>query len=764
MEPLAKGRRISDRYTLLALLHTSAHCQVWLARDDQLKSRVAIKIANSDDVTGVNLLKNEFAQCGRCVHSGIVRAFECHADDNFTYLTLEYLSGGSLEKLAGRPHAQFLPALIQIAEALDHVHQQGIVHRDIKLSNFLFDERKHTRLIDFGIASESGAAGLRSGGSSRSMSPAQRDGEPPEPGDDMYAFGVALYRLAEGRWPDEEGPPLNLGATLSELVEQLMHPDAQQRPARMAIVADALRQALDEQGNVTVPPDEFVFDTAEDDRIEVIDPGNNSTASHGAAAPPPTRHKRLVPLLLLYGFIGLVALFYVVPRWVGEREPVTASADAPTSAVTPAPVATQSPPRATDIEPWKLAQQAKMRKDAESMLEQLLDKQFYLDDKKAIVWAPERFDQIKQAAIAGDQLFRQKKYEQALAKYSEGHDIAADLSDIADTIVTDTLAEADAAIAAGDAALADQKYSTVLQIDATSERAQTGLERAANLDEVLALVDRAEELEQSGDYDAALTAYQQAGELDAQWQAATDGINRIQRQRARRAFSGHMSAGFAALEKSDFDRARRAFERARSLRPGASEVTEALQQLDTAVRLQDVNRLEGEARVLEGRGDWRAAERQYKAALEQDPTLQSARDGVRRVRNRADVEEELQTLLGEPMRLTSASAYNSAQALLTRLQPYAGDARLDAQAAELRNLMALTRQPVTVTLNSDGATDVTVYRVGKMGTFNSRTLELRPGEYTAVGTRAGFRDVRVTIALAPGETDVRYEIMCRERI
>lgn len=767
MEPLAKGRRLAERYLLLALLHSSANCQVWLAQDDRLKSRVAMKIADSDDVLGVNLLKNEFAQCGRCVHAGIVRTFELHSDKNFTYLTLEYLSGGSLENLVGRPHAQFLPALIQIAEALDHVHQQGVVHRDIKLSNFLLDGRNHARLIDFGIASEAGADGLRTGGTSRSMSPAQRAGEAPEPGDDMYAFGVALYRLAEGRWPDESASPLQLGDTLAAIVEQLMHPDSRQRPANMSSVAQALLQALNEQGNVTLPPDEFFFDTADDDSIEVIDPGVAPASATVTARQEQASRSRLLPLLFLYGVIGIVVLLYFVP-WVGDRDPALPASSAGTSANSSAPTTSQAPSAAaipaSDIEPWKLAQQAKMRKDAESMLEQLLDKQFYLDDKKAVLWAPERFEQIKQTAIAGDQLFRQKKYTDALAKYSEGNDLAAQLSAVAATIVPDTLAAADAAIAAGDAATARQSYALALDIDSTSERARAGLERAASLDEVLALVTSGEELEQAGDSAAALDAYQQAQALDSQWQAATDGINRIQRQQASRAFAANMSAGYAALDRGDFDGARAAFARARSLRPADAEVAEALTQLDTAVRLQDIGRLETQAQMLEAQGDWRGAEREYQAALAQDSTRQGVRDSLRRVRDRADVEEELQALLKAPLRLTSASVYSEAEALLTRLRPYLSDNRIAAQAAELRNLMALTRQPVTVTLESDGATAVTLYRVGQMGSFTSRTIELQPGEYTAVGTRTGYRDVRVNFAITPGEKTARYEVVCKERI
>jgi len=69
--------------------------------------------------------------------------------------------------------------------------------------------------------------------------------------------------------------------------------------------------------------------------------------------------------------------------------------------------------------------------------------------------------------------------------------------------------------------------------------------------------------------------------------------------------------------------------------------------------------------------------------------------------------------------------------------------------------------PVTVTLYSDGQTEVAVYHVGRLGTFTEHRLELLPGEYTVVGTRAGYRDVRKQLQVPPG-VSVLLVIRCEE--
>ncbi len=156
MEPLVKGYKLAKRYTLVRLLHTSEHSQVWLAQDATLKSRVALKVARSNSSTDRKMLVNDYEMSARCVHPAIIRVYDFYDTDEHTLLAMEYLAGGRIGDLTGRPPARFLPAMIELAEALAHVHKQGLVHRDFKLSNGVIDSRGHARLIDFGVASVKG--------------------------------------------------------------------------------------------------------------------------------------------------------------------------------------------------------------------------------------------------------------------------------------------------------------------------------------------------------------------------------------------------------------------------------------------------------------------------------------------------------------------------------------------------------------------------------------------------------------------------------
>ena len=89
--------------------------------------------------------------------------------------------------------------------------------------------------------------------------------------------------------------------------------------------------------------------------------------------------------------------------------------------------------------------------------------------------------------------------------------------------------------------------------------------------------------------------------------------------------------------------------------------------------------------------------------------------------------------------------------------------QLKAEQEKLRHLVQTAQIPLTITLESDNLTRVAVYRVGRLGTFLKNDLTLRPGTYTIVGTRNGYRDVRQRVVLKPGQP-LRVTVICREKI
>ena len=148
-----------------------------------------------------------------------------------------------------------------------------------------------------------------------------------------------------------------------------------------------------------------------------------------------------------------------------------------------------------------------------------------------------------------------------------------------------------------------------------------------------------------------------------------------------------------------------------------------------------------------------------------DPSLAFAISGLERAQARLSLETKLANLIGNPTLLFSDSVLDDTRKLLdeANAQPERGP-RLTEQIDKLTRLVALASTPIKVELRSDQLTDVTLFRVGPLGTFTAKEVELRPGTYTAVGSRNGYRDVRQTFTVVPGREPPAVNVVCVEAI
>jgi len=125
----------------------------------------------------------------------------------------------------------------------------------------------------------------------------------------------------------------------------------------------------------------------------------------------------------------------------------------------------------------------------------------------------------------------------------------------------------------------------------------------------------------------------------------------------------------------------------------------------------------------------------------------------------------LEKLIGSPDSLSRPSTMQSATKLLldvTRMENIGP--RLSDQRDELSRLLKRAATPLTVRLISDSVTDVSIYKIGKLGSFDTHELSLRPGTYVAIGVRPGYRDVRLEFQVAP-EVDMQpLVVRCEEQI
>jgi len=231
------------------------------------------------------------------------------------------------------------------------------------------------------------------------------------------------------------------------------------------------------------------------------------------------------------------------------------------------------------------------------------------------------------------------------------------------------------------------------------------------------------------------------------------------------AFTAAMSSGLKAIEDGRWQAAREHFEEAAGLRPGAPEVADGLARTAAAERLALVTAGIGRGLELETAESWAEAEKIYEQVLSIDPEAAGALEGLERTAYRASIDEQLEYHIQNHKRLSSPPVFEDANDLLAEargLNPRGP--RLQAQLSALEKILEAAATPIQVVVVSDNLTEVVIYRVDRLGVFSRRELELRPGTYTAVGSREGFRDVRVRFDVSPGGPSQPVTVVCTERL
>jgi beta-lactam-binding protein with PASTA domain len=222
------------RYRILRKLGTGGMANVYLAEDQELGRRVAIKILNerhAGDEQFIERFRREAKNAAGLSHPNIVSIYDRGEAEGTYYISMEYLEGRSMKELILARGPAPIPVAIdyarQILAALRVAHRQGLVHRDIKPHNVLVDGEGRLKVTDFGIARAGPSQMTEEGsiiGTAQYLSPEQAQGAPVTPASDLYSVGIVLYELLTGSVPFGGETPVELAMKhLSKVPEAPSH-------------------------------------------------------------------------------------------------------------------------------------------------------------------------------------------------------------------------------------------------------------------------------------------------------------------------------------------------------------------------------------------------------------------------------------------------------------------------------------------------------------------------------------------------------------
>ncbi len=765
-----QGEMLADRFRLVRPLGSGGLGEVWLAEDMREGREVALKLLADEYArhpARIDRFRREFSVAQSLVHPAVVRPEEFVSDGNSHFFTMPVLPGGHVGERSGEPWNDAARRLLPVCDALAYAHRKGVVHGDIKPQNILLDESGAACLTDFGAAvlpdADDGRV-RRPGGSLAYMSPQRLEGRSARTSDDVYGLGCVIYELLCGYPPfapdiseeairstelaapaAPEGRP-QLPDELAELVTAMLARDEALRPVTMAAVRAALEEILAESATAEGPSQAAAIVARA--RAGAGDPGG---------APPALQRSSGVPLWVAYALGGLLlaaaaVLFFAAPRFAEER-------------------ASRRPPPERIIQeaeaPRQDMQLLRMQREAadEAMGDMLQDRN-YLAALQPSMWSGGAWEQAMAEERKGDDFYRRREYPDAQGAYGKAAEMLRQLREEAPDIGRGALEEALQAIESGDqaGALAELEKAGIL-LGASDPEVQSASRRAARLPETMQAVAEARASAREGSLEEQRAAWQAVLKVDPERQSARRELSTVNARIDQQLFNSRMSRGHAALGEGDVEAARTAFEAARKQRPNDPGPVEALAALELEERGQRLAQFQAAAMAGRFAEDWPRAAANYRGMLEIDSNIVAAQRGLAEAEGRARLDDALETTIANARTLNRDDAWQRGKRLLDEAAAIPGPgARLNGQIGRLEQALAVAATPAPVWLRSDGLTEVTIFHVGRLGSFDSRMLELRPGAYTAVGTRDGFRDVRREFVVEPEGLPEPLVLVCTDPI
>ena len=266
----ALRRATGNRYRIISRLGGGGMATVFRAEQIPLGREVVVKVLHAHlarDAEMAERFRREAEAAARLVHPYICPILDFGQSGDTVYIVMPYLAGGSLAERVQKERCVPAPSVAsaagQVAVALDHAHQRGVIHRDVKPDNILFDEEGNAYVTDFGIATARFHGRLtasgRAMGTPHYMSPEQAMGKLVDGRSDLYALGVVMYEALVGFPPFDGADAFSVGykhvhekpvpltevdsrlpAGLSMVVMRCLEKAADDRYSRGTALADAL--------------------------------------------------------------------------------------------------------------------------------------------------------------------------------------------------------------------------------------------------------------------------------------------------------------------------------------------------------------------------------------------------------------------------------------------------------------------------------------------------------------------------------------------
>jgi hypothetical protein len=463
-----------------------------------------------------------------------------------------------------------------------------------------------------------------------------------------------------------------------------------------------------------------------------------------------------------------------------------------------------------DLPPSLIAEKTRYRQQSQSLLASILALRDRLTEQSVDQWAQAQFNNAMALVAKGDEQYSFGKYQPSLDSYQRAFADLQALERLATDTLEQSLEEAIQAISRADTAdiaLVRGATSLALAIAPEDTRVKDLNKLAQGFSELVEAISQGDREFEKQQYQLAEDFYQSALAIIPEHQRAKDSLRKTQIAIDENNFMRLMSEGYTLLnnaldnalnnsgldssnydnstyDNSAYDEALAKFTQAQAIYSNDSNsatstinaesgktterlesVKQAIAQLNNQRSQQAIKQQLIAAANFEKQEQWQQAQAIYRRLLDTDNSLIDVKAKQLNATVRAQLDKEIVSVLNDPLKLADQNAYAVAQRILIDAMGINNpQAKLRAQIEQLSSVIERSQIPIDVLFVSDQQTDVTLFKVAKLGAFQERRVQLTPGRYIIAGSRKGYRDVRIELTVTATEKIGPVQISCTDRI
>lgn len=390
-------------------------------------------------------------------------------------------------------------------------------------------------------------------------------------------------------------------------------------------------------------------------------------------------------------------------------------------------------------------------------------------------WAAKDYNKAIEWAAIAEKFKQQEKNEPAENHYQQATELLSKTLQEKQQRLKGLMKKGEQAFEKNDLLQAKKSFESARLIDPENNEIKNALERLNQRNEVNHLYEQALADKKNNDQVKAISYLEKALELEPDNKKIKSEWNTLKQEEKNSKFNEKISTVLEAIEDNDLNRASEELKKAKRINGSDPVIMELEKRLLEKNRIHVISQLQKKARQQESREQWMGALTSYKKILNYDADENNAKTSHKRVEMYINLNTLLDTIIVKPQRLQNDKIFEQAKKTLVLIKneiiqknnllyPLEKTPKLSKNILLADKIIKQASMVIPINIISDNKTDIVIYKVGKFGKLINKTILLRTGEYTIVGSRSGYRDIRKKININANKKTQSINVQCQEKI